>query len=211
MLTSFRETLAPGLVMEVEGRLLASGRSPHQAWEVWQTPAFGRLYRLDNRSMAAEADSHLCHEPLVHVAGLAHPGPQRALVLGGGDGASCAELLRYPTLREIVLAELDPAVLALAREWLPALHAGALDDARVTLRLGDAQEVVTAWQPGDEPFDLVIFDLTDPDTAAAPLFSTAFFRACWRGCARCSASSRRSGPASRSMAAPGRSWWRPIR
>jgi spermidine synthase len=177
---AFTETLAPGLELRSTGRLLAGGRSAHQVWEVWETAAFGRLYRLDGRSMASEADSFLCHEPLVHIAGLAHPGPRRALVLGGGDGASATELLKYPAMQEVVIAELDPAVIALTREWLPALHAGALTDPRVKIVLGDAADFVQRWQPADGAFDLIIFDLTDPDTTAAPLFTADFFRACQR-------------------------------
>ena len=108
-LERFAEPLTPALALDCRGRLLAGGRSDFQRWEVWDTLAFGRLYRLDGRSMASEADSFLCHEPLVHVAGLAHPELRRALVLGGGDGASAAELLKYPGVQEVVLAELDPA------------------------------------------------------------------------------------------------------
>lgn len=177
---SFQEQLAPTLALKVTGRLLAAGRSTFQAWEVWQTAAFGRLYRLDGRSMASESDSFLCHEPLVHIAGLAHPAPRRALILGGGDGASSAELLKYPQMTEVVLAELDPAVVQLAREFLPTLHEGALDDPRVKIVPGDAADYVRCWQPTDGAFDLIVFDLTDPDTAAAPLFTADFFRACQR-------------------------------
>ncbi|WP_158239097.1 fused MFS/spermidine synthase [Uliginosibacterium sp. TH139] len=176
----FRETLGPALDFDCAGHLLAGGRSDYQSWEVWQTAAFGRLYRLDGRSMASEADSFLCHEPLVHIAGLAHPEPRRALVLGGGDGATAAELLKYPTLEEVVLAELDPAVLRLARDFLPMLHDGALDDPRLQIVLGDAAAYVQRWQPADGHFDLIVFDLTDPDTTAAPLFTADFFRACRR-------------------------------
>lgn len=176
----FREALGPALELDCAGHLLAGGRSDYQSWEVWQTAAFGRLYRLDGRCMASEADSFLCHEPLVHIAGLAHPEPSRALVLGGGDGASAAELLKYPQMDEVVLAELDPATVRLARDFLPTLHDGALDDPRLHITFGDAAAYVQRWQPADGAFDLIVFDLTDPDTAAAPLFTADFFRACRR-------------------------------
>ena len=176
----FSEALAPQLELRCAGHLIAGGHSEYQNWEVWDTAAFGRLYRLDGRSMASEADSFLCHEPLVHLAGLAHPELRRALVLGGGDGASAAELLKYPGIAEVVIAELDPAVLRLAREFLPALHDGALDSPQVRIEHGDAADFVRRWRPEDGHFDLIIFDLTDPDTAAAPLFSAEFFRACAR-------------------------------
>ncbi|MDP5238882.1 polyamine aminopropyltransferase [Uliginosibacterium sp. 31-16] len=176
----FVEHLAPALELRCSGRLLAGGHSDFQNWEVWDTAAFGRLYRLDGRSMASERDSFLCHEPLVHIAGLAHPEPRHALILGGGDGASAAELLKHPRMQEIVIAELDPAVVQLTREFLPDLHDGALDSPQVTLNFGDAAAYVRSWQPEEGSFDLIVFDLTDPDTAAAPLFSVDFFRACKR-------------------------------
>lgn len=177
--THFRETLAPGLTLEVAGHRLDAGRSAWQDWEVWDTPAFGRLYRLDGRSMASEADSFRCHEALIHIAALAQDRPRRALVLGGGDGASCLELLRHDSIESVVLAELDPAVTTLSRRWLHALHLGALDDARVHIRHGDALALVRAADAPRE-LDLIVFDLTDPDTAAAPLYTSDFFRACRR-------------------------------
>ncbi|GAB2893156.1 polyamine aminopropyltransferase [Uliginosibacterium flavum] len=175
---AFREALGPRLESLCGGHLLAGGHSEYQNWEVWDTPAFGRLYRLGGRSMASERDAFLCHEPLVHIAALAHPDPRRALILGGGDGASAAELLKFPGIEEVVLAEQDPEVITLSREFLPMLHAGALDNPLLSLRLGDAAAYVHDWQPADGHFDLIVFDLTDPDTAAAPLFSVDFFRAC---------------------------------
>lgn len=174
----FVETLAPGCELRCSGQLLAGGHSEFQNWEVWDTPAFGRLYRLDGRSMASEADSFLCHEPLVHIAGLAHPALRRGLVLGGGDGASTAELLKYPGIEEVVIAELDPAVIQLTREFLPGLHEGALENPQVKIVLGDAATYVREWRAENGYFDLIVFDLTDPDTTAAQLFCVDFFRAC---------------------------------
>ena len=176
----FVEPLAAALALRCSGHLLAGGHSDCQNWEVWDTAAFGRLYRLDGRSMASERDSFLCHEPLVHIAGLAHPAPRRALILGGGDGASAAELLKYPAMQRVVIAELDPAVVQLTREFLPGLHDGALESPQVQIQYGDAAAYVRDWQPEEGCFDLIVFDLTDPDTAAAPLFSAEFFRACKR-------------------------------
>lgn len=163
------------------GTLLASGLSPYQAWEVWDTPAFGRLYRLDGRIMATERDECMCHEALVHVAGLAQAGPTRALVLGGGDGGSARELLRYPTMRQIVVAELDETVVEFSRRYLSCIHAGAFDDPRVRIVIGDAQDYVLGIATASgESFDLIIFDLTDPDMSAAAMYRVDFFATCAR-------------------------------
>lgn len=160
--------------------LLAFGQSACQRWEVWQTPAWGRLYRLDGCCMAAEADEFMCHEPLVHIAALAQAAPSRALILGGGDGASARELLRYPLMQEVLVAELDPEVVRLVQQYLPSLPAGAFDDRRVSVVYGDAWDYVCRWQFDQSGFDLVIFDLTDPGGLAAPLFTEEFLVACKR-------------------------------
>ncbi|WP_018608623.1 hypothetical protein [Uliginosibacterium gangwonense] len=166
--------------LAADARLLASGQSAYQRWEVWQTPAWGRLYRLDDCCMATEADEFMCHEPLVHVAALAQAEPRRALVLGGGDGASARELLRYPSMQEVLVAELDAEVVKLVQRYLPSLPAGAWDDPRVKIVYGDARDYVCRWQNSQPGFDLVIFDLTDPGGLAAPLFTAEFLMACKR-------------------------------
>lgn len=175
------EQFAPHLAWQAaQARLLAAGHSAYQHWEVWQTPAWGRLYRLDACCMATEADEFMCHEPLVHVAALAQAAPRRALILGGGDGASARELLRYPSMQEVLIAELDPEVVRLVQQYLPSLPAGAFDDPRVQIVYGDAQDYVCHWQSEEPGFDLVIFDLTDPGGLAAPLFTEDFLAACKR-------------------------------
>ncbi|ATE61928.1 polyamine aminopropyltransferase [Thauera sinica] len=162
------------------GRLLERLRTPHQEIEVWDTPRFGRLFRLDGCFMTSECDEFHYHENLAHVAGVAHPCPRRTLVLGGGDGGSAEELLKHPSIDRVVVVELDAGVVDIARRHLQAVHRGALDDPRVELRIGDGMAHVEAMrgQPAADAFDLIVFDLTDPVGAAKPLFSAAFFGAC---------------------------------
>lgn len=152
--------------------LLESVRSPYQQIEVYDTPGFGRLFRLDGDFMTSEKDEFFYHENLIHPAALTHAGPRRALVLGGGDGGSAEELLKHPTMERVVIAELDPLVIEIARRHLGAVHRGALDDPRVDVRITDGRAFVEGT---DERFDLVVLDLTDPDTPASALYSPAFF------------------------------------
>lgn len=169
---------AAELVLQ-EASLLLAGRSQHQTYEVWDTPAFGRLYCLDGDFMAAEADACRCHESLVHVTAIAHPAPRHALVIGGGDGGSAQELLRHPSIESVVVVELDAEVVAFSRQLLGGIHGGALDDPRVALHIGDGVDYVRrlAREEG-ERYDLVVFDLTDARGSAAALHNEDFFRAC---------------------------------
>ncbi|MDQ8020276.1 MAG: hypothetical protein REI94_00445 [Moraxellaceae bacterium] len=158
-------------------RCVAQGHSAWQSWAVWDSPDHGRLYCLDGHAMAATADEHLCHEPLVHPPGLAHPALCDALVLGGGDGASARELLKYPQLLSVTVAELDAEVVEMTRRWLPGMPAGAFDDPRLQLRIGDAREQVATMAASS--VDLIVFDLTDPeDSPASGLYGNDFLLAC---------------------------------
>jgi spermidine synthase len=154
-------------------RRLETLRSPHQRIEVFETRQFGKLFRLDGAFMTSERDEFFYHEPIVHCAAIAHPAPRRALVIGGGDGGSTEELLKHPGIERVVMAELDPEVIRVARQYLGSVHRGAFDDPRLQIHIGDGFEYTRRT---GETFDLIVLDLTDPDTPAARLYTPEFFR-----------------------------------
>lgn len=154
------------------GPLLHREQSPYQLIEVHDSPQFGKLFRLDGDYMTSEGEEFFYHEALVHPAALSHGNVRKALILGGGDGGSAEELLKHTSVERIVLAELDEAVIRVSREHFQSIHKGALDDPRVDIRIGDGLAYV---RDSDERFDLVLLDLTDPDTPASELYTPAFF------------------------------------
>jgi spermidine synthase len=127
--------------------------------------------------MTAECEEFFYHEAMAHPAAVAHPQPQRALIIGGGDGGLAEELLKHPSLQNVVLAELDEAVVDASRQHLQRIHQGALNDPRVDVRIMDGAAFIDAT---DERFDLVLLDLTDPETPAGALYTQAFFERCKR-------------------------------
>lgn len=150
-------------------------QSPYQAVEVHGTVAFGTLFRLDGHFMTSEKDEFFYHENLVHTAAIAHPAPERALVIGGGDGGSAEELLKYATMKSVTLVEIDLAVIDVARKYFETVHRGALSDPRLTLKVEDGLAFVRS---SSETFDLIVLDLTDPGGPSEPLYTGEFYRAC---------------------------------
>ena len=144
-------------------KTLAEIQSPYQKVEVYDTQQFGKLFRLDGRMMTSEADEFFYHECMTHPAALAHPNPESILVIGGGDGGSSEELLKHPSVKRVVMAELDPVVIDISKKWLGAIHNGAFDDPRLEVKIGDGFEFVKTTS---ERFDMIVLDLTDPDTPA---------------------------------------------
>jgi spermidine synthase len=177
--------VAPGLMTERltddwgffvrSARSFESFRSPYQAVEVHDSVPFGRLFRLDGHFMTSEKDEFFYHENLVHLPGLTHGCPERALIVGGGDGGSAEELLKYPSIRSVTLCEIDAAVVDVSRRHLQRVHRGALDDERVDLRIGDGFAFVGS---STERYDLIVLDLTDPGGPSTPLYTADFYRAC---------------------------------
>ena len=172
------EQLSPdfGFYLRTTG-VLAEARSPDQHIEIVQTPLFGRAMRIDGCFMTSERDEFFYHEPMTHLPAITQGGPRQALVIGGGDGGSAHNLLRYPTMERVVLAELDSEVIDMARDWLPAVHRGAFDDPRLQIRLGDGRAYL---ENTSERFDQIVLDLTDPFGPAVALYTRDFYRACQR-------------------------------
>jgi len=177
--------LAPGVMTEYmtddwgmfvrSAGTLARFRSAYQDVEVHDSAPFGKLFRLDGHFMTSERDEFFYHENMIHVPALAHPGPERALIVGGGDGGSAEELLKYPSMRTVTIAEIDETVIDISREHLQAVHRGALDDPRVTIRIGDGFRFVMDTR---DAFDLIVLDLTDPGGPSTALYTREFYAAC---------------------------------
>ena len=120
--------LAPGALTEQltddwgfyvrSARQFEKFRSPYQAVEVHDTVPFGKLFRLDGHFMTSEKDEFFYHENLVHLSAITHPQPERALIVGGGDGGSAEELLKHPSMKSVTLCEIDLAVVDVARKYL---------------------------------------------------------------------------------------------
>jgi len=134
---------------------------------------------LNGNLQFASADEYRYHEALVHpamvtarVAG--HP-PRRVLVLGGGDGLAVREILRHPSVEQVTLVDLDPAMTALARSFGPLaeLNRRSLSDPRVTVVNDDAM-VWLEDAPGG--WDVAIVDFPDPNTLAlGKLYTRRFY------------------------------------
>ena len=103
--------------------------------------------------------------------------PKRVLIVGGGDGGAARECLRYESLGEVVVAEIDEMVVDVSKEFLPSISS-SFGDKRTTLAIGDGIKYVAEAEAGS--FDVVIVDSTDPVGPAEGLFSYDFYRHCHR-------------------------------
>ena len=134
-----------------------------------------RLF-LDGHLQFSSVDEYRYHEALVHPAMALAAARKRVLVIGGGDGLSVREVLKYPEVEEIKLVDLDPAVTRLGRRHpeLARLNGNALSQRQVEVVNADA---FTYLQQGLPAFDVIIIDLPDPrDEALTKLYSVDGYR-----------------------------------
>jgi spermidine synthase len=140
-----------------------------------KSPQDGVLRSLyENGSILANAPDPAAAEEAVDYALLEHAAPRRVLLIGGGVNGAVAEALKHPTVERLDYVELDPALVALAREFFPAQTAAIDRDPRVRLHLLDGRRYLSET---GERFDAIVVDVPDPQTAQLNRFYTVeFFR-----------------------------------
>jgi len=148
--------------------------TPYQRIVVTRGRAGFQLF-LNGNLQFSSADEYRYHEALVHPAFAINPGAKRVLICGGGDGLALREVLRYDTVEEVTLVDLDPDMTALSTAFPPlaALNLHSYDDPRVRVVNDDAM----LWiQGSNQQFDLAIIDFPDPNNfALGKLFTTRFY------------------------------------
>ena len=103
--------------------------------------------------------------------------PRSALVVGLGAGSVTKFLHRYRPEARLTVVEIDPTVLATARQYFRLPDEGA----KLRVVIGDAADHVAA---GDHRHDLIVLDGYDDHGRAGMLDSVPFYANCRRRLAR---------------------------
>ena len=151
-----------------------SGRTPFQSVGVISTPVFGKMLILDGDTQSAQHDEKIYHESLVHPAMAGAPDRSEVLILGGGEGATLREALRSPDVRRVTMVDIDGEVVELSKKFLAEWSAGAFEDPRARVIVGDALDFLA--KDGGQ-YGVIVSDLTEPlaDSPSNPLFCEAVF------------------------------------
>ncbi len=161
--------------MHAIARTIVEAQTKFQHVEILQTAAYGKTLVLDGRIQSSQGDEFIYHEALVHPGMLTTEGPPRsALVIGGGEGATLREILRYPSITRAVMVDIDGEVVELCKIHLPEMHQGAFDDPRTEVRLEDARAYL---EKSNDRFDFITVDLVEPleEGPACMLFTQEFY------------------------------------
>ena len=123
-------------------------------------PNWGIACYMDNAIQSCEVDEKLYHETLVHPAMQSVQNAKKVMIIGGGEGATLREVLKWNTVEKVDMYEWDKDVVDLFKKRYPQWAQGAWNDPRLTLYHDDIFEVIIK-QPKDI-YDVIIVDLFDP-------------------------------------------------
>ena len=111
-------------------------------------------------------------EERVHLALLAHPEPEKLLILSGGAGGMINEALKHPSIAAIEYAELDPLLLDLLRKFSTPLTESELNDRRVAIKHVDGRLLLNQTQ---HQYDVIFVGIQEPSNLQANRFFTREF------------------------------------
>jgi spermidine synthase len=142
-------------------KVLFQGETEFADVEILDTYGYGKILAIDGWTQSAQDDEVYYHEALVAPALALGPAPaRRVAILGGGEGATLREVLRFRDVERCTMVDIDAELVALCREHLPEWAAGAFEDPRAELVAGDARAFLAETR---ERFDVIIADLPDAE------------------------------------------------
>jgi len=130
--------------------------------EMVYRPGWGISCFMDGVIQSSEKDEHLYHESLVHPVMTTAYNRKRVMIIGGGEGATAREALKWPDVDTIDMYEWDKDVVNLFRSQYPQWAKGAWKDPRLHVHYEDIFDAIRYPPSSDERYDVIIIDLFDP-------------------------------------------------
>lgn len=133
---------------------------------------------INGNQQLSSIDEVMYHEPLVHPVMRALKNPTDILIMGGGDGGAVREILKYPSVKNITLVDLDPAMTALGQnhELLVEMNHNSMNHNKLAIINEDGYNFL---EDHNEYYDAIIIDLPDPKTVEiGRLYSYEFYKLC---------------------------------
>ena len=152
----------------ITGRIFSGATESCSSIEIADSDTYGRMLFLDGELQSASADETIYHETLVHPIMSAFS-EHTVLVVGGGEGATVREVLKWSPAR-VVWVDIDRALVELCEthlRWAPDVRSHP----SVTYYGENIQTVL----PTLGMFNIIILDLPDPDGDTEYLYSMDFW------------------------------------
>jgi spermidine synthase len=157
-------------------RCLYAGRTDSAYTVIIENPDYGRMLFLDGELQSTSYDEHIYHETLVHpiMRALNHIDDKRVLIVGGAEGATVREVLKWGPnkVRSIDWVDIDGALVNVCRSVLGYVDNEMYSNRQVNYHCADIMD----YLPNEALYDCIIIDLPDPDPHGEVLYREQFWR-----------------------------------
>ena len=156
-------------------KYLHQSQSKYQKIEVIKTKLYGNALYLDGCFMLSEKNQDYYHNECLN---LVKKNTENILIIGGGDFAIAAQLVKRKNVKNITIVEIDSEVVEISKKYFPKnFKQNKNDIGRIKLVKEDGMRYL---ENNPSRFDCIIIDSTDPIGAAKILFSKNFLNRCYK-------------------------------
>ena len=162
----------------LNGKVLLKKNSKYQEILILENDFYGKALMLDGCWMTSLRDEKYYHECLVHPALSSIDQKSHILIIGGGDGGTARECLKYSQVTKIDLVEIDEEVIKVSKTFLQEIGGRAWSDKRLAIHIDDGVKWVEKTK--DNFYDVIFIDCSDPSEFSNLLFTDSFYKECKR-------------------------------
>jgi Spermidine synthase len=125
--------------------------------ELFNHKILGKILVIDNEVQHVEAWTPFYHESVVHIPAFFIPEIKNVLILGGGSFFAAKEVLRYSSVKKVIMVDHDDVVIRLMKDNYSHVQE-ITENKKYTLVTQDA---ITFLKTTRIKFDLIINDALD--------------------------------------------------
>lgn len=131
-------------------------RTRVQTIELFTHAIWGRMLFMNGMLQSTTFDEAIYHKALTSTL----PFSGSVLILGGGEGATAREILKYNDVECVEMVDWDEAFVRHMQEYEPDWSQGAFENPKLTFRFADVFEWI---QTNTKKYDYILVDLFDPE------------------------------------------------
>jgi len=161
-------------------KILFHKKSKYQDIKILDSYDYEKILLLDNFIYRSSWFGQVIPEMIVHTPMLTGTLKKKVLLVGGGDGWSLAELVKYPSIKQIDLVEIDKYVVEACKRYFSEVKS-AFSDKRVNIFIEDGNKFIDKI---NDIYDLILvtpsspFDASGSKSAAYPICQKDYFAKC---------------------------------
>ena len=150
------------------------GRNTSIAVSRWNTDGALQFHVAGKVEASSNGVDMKLQRMLGHLPALPQAAPRSVLIVGFGAGVTAGSFTTYPTIKRIVICEMEPLIPPTSTRYFAPQNYGVAHDPRTQIVFDDARHFVLTTP---EKFDIITSDPIHPFVrGSAALYSQGIFR-----------------------------------